>query len=280
MVFQRMRVASAMVVVTLSLGALPQSASARSVNDAFARGELFIWNRFADFLEMARGGVAVGPAIGGEIALTDKVRVGAYRVDESGATFPHFIPPLWAVPWLEGEPVFRKHGGSYWRWSFFQWDKESSEQHDVRFPRDPKDLRAQLALGLVHGYMNVQTREVGDFFAGIVGFDPMGDDEELDPNTTREPARHLGRGLSNLATGIFEVPKNMHRVNRDRGGFAALTVGLAQGIWRFGTREAVGLMETVTFPMGWKPILEPEFPFQPTKSTEWRINEPDFRRNF
>jgi hypothetical protein len=32
----------------------------------------------------------------------------------------------------------------------------------------------------------------------------------------------------------------------------------------------------VTFPFGWDAILEPEFPFEPGKSTEWRVNSAPF----
>ncbi len=93
----------------------------------------------------------------------------------------------------------------------------------------------------------------------------------------REPSRQLGRGATNIVTGIWEVPKTMHQVNQDRGGYAAASYGLFQGIWRFATREVVGVLEVLTFPMGWPSIIEPEFPFEPTKTTEWRVNRPVFR---
>ncbi len=277
---RRMRYAAISLLATLVFVMPVGKAQAQAVNDFFVKSELYVWNRFSDFLEIFRGGVAIGPALGAEFALTDAVQIGAYTSSEKGVTFPHFFPPLWVVPWLEDEPIFTPHEGKYRTWSFFGWGNETTQRHDVRFPRSPWDLRAQLALGVVHGYMNMHMDETGDFFAGIVGQDPMKDDESLDPNARREPARQLGRGLTNIVTAIYEIPRNLDRVTKDQGGHAGISVGLFQGIWRFGIRELTGWLEVATFPMGWQPIIEPEFPFEPAKSTSWRVNPPSFRKNF
>lgn len=93
----------------------------------------------------------------------------------------------------------------------------------------------------------------------------------------REPLQQLGRGISNVLTGVVEIPKNVHAVNQDKGGVAALTFGVLRGSWRFLIREAVGVYEIATFPMGWRPIIEPEYPFEPSHSTDWRMN-PDYRK--
>ena len=90
----------------------------------------------------------------------------------------------------------------------------------------------------------------------------------------RQRLRQLGRGMTNVVTGVWEIPLNMHLINRDMGGFAGLTYGFLRGFCRFAVREGVGVFEIVTFPMGWQPIIEPEFPDQPTKSTTWRVNKP------
>lgn len=119
-------------------------------------------------------------------------------------------------------------------------------------------------------------REAGDFFAGIAGLDPAKDDQSPDPTYMRKPARQLGRGVSNLVTGIWEVPLNVHQVNQEQGGVAALTYGLFRGMWRWGVRECTGVVEIVTFPFGWEAIIEPEFPFEPVRSTDWRVNEVPF----
>ena len=92
----------------------------------------------------------------------------------------------------------------------------------------------------------------------------------------REPLRQLGRGVSNVITGILEVPFNMYVISKDQGDVAGSTYGLARGVWRFSVREVVGVFETVTCPFGWSPIIEPEFFFEPTRSTDWRVNRPQF----
>ncbi|MFA4944480.1 MAG: exosortase system-associated protein, TIGR04073 family [Lentisphaeria bacterium] len=93
--------------------------------------------------------------------------------------------------------------------------------------------------------------------------------EEVPVN--RQPVRQLGRGLSNVLTGVWEVPYNMYKIGQEDGDVAGITYGLVRGIQRFVTREAVGVFEVVTFPAGWGPIIEPEFPFQPTQTTEWEV---------
>lgn len=234
--------------------------------------ELYVWNRIADFLEIVRGGVAVGPACGAEVAVTQYAQLGAYTSNEQGVTFPHFFPPLWVVPAIEGDRIFVDHAGKYWTYSAGPWRKELSQDREARFPRKPWDVRAQAGLGLVHLYVDFDADQVGDFLAGFLAFDPLRDDKEVGTLVKREPARQLGRGLSNVLTGAWEIPSNVDRVNRDQGGFAACTYGFVQGLWRFGVREVTGVFEVVTFPFGWGPIIQPEFPFQPVRSTEWRVN--------
>ena len=111
--------------------------------------------------------------------------------------------------------------------------------------------------------------------AGVALLCALGARAGVQPNASRQ----LGRGLSNVAAGILEVPYNMHLVNQDLGGFAGLTYGTIRGIGRFVAREVVGVFEVLTFPMGWSPIIEPEFPMLPAKTTTWRVN-PEFRKRY
>lgn len=108
-----------------------------------------------------------------------------------------------------------------------------------------------------------------------------GDAEALDVGTSpveirmhREPLRQFGRGIANVLTGAWEIPKNMFSVNRDMGDCAGFTYGLLRGVWRFGCREVTGVFEIVTFPFGWQPIIEPEFYMEPMEFTEWRVTWP------
>ena len=45
-----------------------------------------------------------------------------------------------------------------------------------------------------------------------------------------KPLEKLGRGISNVAFGAFEIPKQMHYVNNRAGGIAGLTYGTLRGL--------------------------------------------------
>jgi len=255
--------------------------AADPVNTAFVGAEIYLWNRLADFTEILQSGVAIGPCIGGEFAITKYGTVGAYVANEQGVAFPHFIPPLWIINYLDDQQIFTPHKGLYETRAFIndhRW--ENTPMEDVRFPRGPWDIRAQVAAGLIHISLSVQTMQVYDFLAGLICFDPLADDQARDPTAPRQPARQLGRGVVNIVAGVVEIPVNMNQINEEKGGFAAVSYGLARGVWRTGVRMGVGVLEVVTFPMGWEPIIEPEFPFEPTKATNWRVSQPAFRRQY
>ncbi len=251
-----------------------------AINRACIEAELYVWNRFADLLEVLRCGVAVGPCVGAEVAVTDKAMLGAYWADETGATFPHFVPPLWLVPYAEGVPVFATHEGQYSTVAYGMVRKESGPDTGKAFEREPLDVRAQAGLGLVHLYAAVKTKQVGDFFAGLATFDPAADDVSADPTLIRKPADQFGRGVCNVLFGWLEVGKNMIRIGKDEGELAGLTKGFGLGLWRTGVREVVGVFELVTFPFGWRAVVEPEYVLQNVYGTEWKVNPPEFGRDY
>lgn len=91
-------------------------------------------------------------------------------------------------------------------------------------------------------------------------------------------ARKLGRGISNVMLGIFEIPRNMIDINDSHGDVAGATWGLFRGLERFVIREATGFTEIATF---WKADgarIDPEFVFSPNMDTHWRILTDDDRR--
>lgn len=79
--------------------------------------------------------------------------------------------------------------------------------------------------------------------------------------------RKLGRGVSNVLTGFFEVPKSVQEKFNDNGPVAACTYGVIDGVYRFLVRTVVGVYEVATFPLAlpedYAPIVEPEFLFSP-----------------
>ena len=74
------------------------------------------------------------------------------------------------------------------------------------------------------------------------------------------PTRKLGRGLSNAAFGIAELPVQIARVNEREGNSAALSYGLVRGLGRSYMRFHAGLWEMFSFPFPvnhgtYRPIL-------------------------
>jgi len=61
---------------------------------------------------------------------------------------------------------------------------------------------------------------------------------------------------------------------------AGVTKGVGLGLWRFFVRELVGVVEFVSFPFGWEPILEPAYPIQKTKNSVWKVYRPQFQKRY
>ncbi|MBW2495934.1 MAG: exosortase system-associated protein, TIGR04073 family [Deltaproteobacteria bacterium] len=79
-------------------------------------------------------------------------------------------------------------------------------------------------------------------------------------------ARKLGRGAANLSLGVLALPAEIVDTTREKGPFMGVTWGLVKGVGMTVATEVVGLWEILTcpyeFPPDWKPILNPEFPWQ------------------
>lgn len=76
----------------------------------------------------------------------------------------------------------------------------------------------------------------------------------------------LRRGLTNILSGWFEVPKNMSVGISKHDFLSAFFIGLPKGCWMTVVRTGAGVYDTVTFPIpfpeNYKPLLEPEFAFE------------------
>ncbi len=104
--------------------------------------------------------------------------------------------------------------------------------------------------------------------------------EDATPMLADKIIRKLGRGISNVAFGGIEFPVRWYQVNFDEGGLAACTYGILSGVVAVIRREAVGIVEIVTFPVplpgctdvpnspawGYGPILEPEWILTPAQN--------------
>ncbi len=251
-----------------------------NLNKIVVKGELYVWNRISDALDILRCGIAGGGDLGFDIALTEYAQLGAMVTNERGVDFPHFIPPFWLAHYYQRKPIFNTHEGYCLTTALGPYRNQTAEpEEDSYFGRSKWDLRLEAAI-LLHVYMNVSASETGDFFAGFVGWDPSGDDQTLDASAVRKPADQFGRGLSNILFGIVEIPINMFRVTEAEGDMAGFTKGIGLGFYRFAIREVVGVVELVTFPFGWTPIIEPEYPIQDTTKTNWTVRRPAFHSRY
>ena len=86
------------------------------------------------------------------------------------------------------------------------------------------------------------------------------------PKSRFTPARKVGRGFANTTLGFLAIPGQMTVQTRERGAAAGLPIGFGLGLGWFVASELIGVWEILTspfeFPAGYKPILEPEFPWQ------------------
>jgi putative exosortase-associated protein (TIGR04073 family) len=79
------------------------------------------------------------------------------------------------------------------------------------------------------------------------------------------PVNKLGRGIANMATGWYEIIREMISVTTNQGDVAGLFLAPFTGTWKAIVRTAAGAYETVTFlipyPPDYEPIVQPEYVF-------------------
>ncbi len=132
-------------------------------------------------------------------------------------------------------------------------------------------IRLEVVAGVVHPYIGIELYETLDAITGFFFLDLESDDWGIEHGQNK--LRKLGRGLTNIVAGVTEIPINVLEVDKDDGGFAAITYGATRGIWRFLVRSVfVGPWEVITFPTNTDSVIEPEFPFLSSSSeTKWRV---------
>lgn len=79
-------------------------------------------------------------------------------------------------------------------------------------------------------------------------------------------ARKFGRGVSNMTLGVLAIPGQIKDTTQDSGPFVGATWGFVKGVGYTVAHEVVGVFELLTCPFetppGYKPILNPEFPWE------------------
>jgi putative exosortase-associated protein (TIGR04073 family) len=85
------------------------------------------------------------------------------------------------------------------------------------------------------------------------------------PARAQTAPRKLGRGLAAMTTSFLEVPGNMVAETRAEGPAEGIPLGFAKGLGMIVVRTLVGVYEFVSAPFpapaGYRPIIEPEFPW-------------------
>ncbi|MDD4278172.1 exosortase system-associated protein, TIGR04073 family [Candidatus Sumerlaeota bacterium] len=105
-------------------------------------------------------------------------------------------------------------------------------------------------------------------------------DEYRDDSAFAKMTQKLGRGVANIFTGVVEVPKNISSEWRKSDPVTGFFVGGAKGIGWWGARTAVGIYDTVTFPMpvpaNYEPLMEPAYPL----ADQWGKQLPYFDKTY
>lgn len=83
---------------------------------------------------------------------------------------------------------------------------------------------------------------------GVVCTNTASAAEKNEPQWIFRPVEKLGRGIANVAFGVFELPMQWTAVTREEGGIAGLTKGTLRGVCYVVARLGVGLTDIITFP--------------------------------
>jgi putative exosortase-associated protein (TIGR04073 family) len=89
-------------------------------------------------------------------------------------------------------------------------------------------------------------------------------DEYREQSAFGKMQHKLGRGLANIVTGPIEIPKNISREWRKSDPVTGFIIGGVKGVGWAASRIAVGVYDTVTFPVpvpaNYEPLMQPETP--------------------
>jgi len=98
--------------------------------------------------------------------------------------------------------------------------------------------------------------------------------EEVEIQGEGTPQRKLQRGFLNVALSPFEISNELSKEVRNDTLPPSWVAGLGRGAFYTVGRALVGVYEMVTFalpyPANYKPVLQPEFPWQLAPSSDKR----------
>ena len=93
--------------------------------------------------------------------------------------------------------------------------------------------------------------------------DKKSDYQSGSESTMGKMSYKMVRGIVNVATSPFELPKQMVKTSVNESVFVGCTVGIFKGVGMIVTRALAGVFDTAFFLSPWpddyKPILEPAY---------------------
>jgi len=104
----------------------------------------------------------------------------------------------------------------------------------------------------------------------LIGAAPLLQAVEIEAQGT--PLRKLQRGFLNIALSPIEISNELAKEKRNETVPPSWVAGLGRGVALTAGRALIGVYEMVTFPFalpaGYKPVLQPEFPWDNLSKTE------------
>jgi len=96
-----------------------------------------------------------------------------------------------------------------------------------------------------------------------------------EPSVPQQIGTKLVRGVTNLATGIGEVPKQIYLIGQKEGWVQGVSRGPFEGLGMFIARTVGGAYEILTFPIpvpsNYQPMLLPEYVWQSEPSSRLTV---------
>jgi putative exosortase-associated protein (TIGR04073 family) len=96
-----------------------------------------------------------------------------------------------------------------------------------------------------------------------------------EPSVPQQIGTKFMRGVTNLATGIGEIPKQIYLIGQKEGWVQGVFRGPFEGLGMFFARTVGGAYEILTFPIpvpsNYQPMMLPEYVWQPEPPSQLTV---------
>ena len=96
-----------------------------------------------------------------------------------------------------------------------------------------------------------------------------------EPSLPQQIGAKFVRGVTNLATGVGEIPKQIYLIGQKEGWVQGIFRGPFEGLGMFIARTVGGAYEVVTFPIpvpsNYQPMMLPEYVWQPEPASQLTV---------